>query len=475
MMSAAITKMYPAKQHAAKVVEQLNKLCKAPSLALLYLEGEVTRARHDTDRYLPFRQESNFFYLTGCTIPASKLLIESRNGKINSTLYVPPVNPAEVMWMGLPASLKVVKETHNVDEVKTTDDLSSHLQELLKQEDVTLFHFKDVKTPVEIAKTETSNLLDAIQEARIVKTDFEIELMRHANKLSSAAHEKLMKATASGKVKREDEGAAFFEYECKRYGSKGLAYESIVAYGPSSSTLHYVKNDQPFVNADRGHLLLVDAGCEWQYYAADITRTYPIGNQGKFTEEGRNIYELVLAMQETSMSRMKPGVSWEEIHLHCHRMIIRGLLKIGILIAGPLKETGKALEDKLYDMDLSIPFFPHGLGHQLGLDVHDLPNKSSRPDGPSKNPKSKYLRYLRPLYEGMVITCEPGCYFNKYLLDPVKDSPHINHDLLQKYLKEGGVRIEDDILITKDGIENLTTAVKSVADIESQCKPPSNA
>lgn len=181
------------------------------------------------------------------------------------------------------------------------------------------------------------------------------------------------------------------------------AYESIVAYGPSSSTLHYVDNSKPFVNPDRGHLLLVDAGCEWSCYGADITRTYPIGNGGKFTKEGKNIYELVLAMQTKALEMMKPGVEWLDIHLHMHRMVIQGLIEIGILIPGPSGLSGKALEDKLYDMDLSVPFFPHGLGHQLGLDVHDLPNKASRPNGPSKNSKAKYLRYLRPVSSGILL------------------------------------------------------------------------
>jgi len=265
-----------------------------------------------------------------------------------------------------------------------------------------------------------------------------------------------------------------------------------VAASTRAATLHYCCNDRefawgPLVAQDRidhaafahappesrrlqPQVLLIDAGCEWDNYASDITRTMPVGNGGKFTPEARAIYELVLEMQTASLKALKPGLHWDKVQFLCHRILVRGFRKLGIFRA----ET----EDTVLASGVSAAFFPHGIGHSLGLDVHDVPSASK----PTPNPTivhddaevghDKFYQYLRlrlPLEAGMVVTVEPGIYFHKHLLSEVRNSKFIDHEVLSRYEPVGGVRIEDVVLITPDGAENLTTVRSDVDWIEGLC------
>lgn len=176
-------------------------------------------------------------------------------------------------------------------------------------------------------------LLMACQYARLTKTPAEINLIQRANDISSRAHEDVMRALGSGQVASEYEASALFSYSCARRKAKSLAYEIIAASGTSAGTLHYIKNKTSFPSTGEGSLLLLDAGCEYEHYASDITRTFPIGNGGKFTKEAREIYALVLRMQEAAFRQMKPGGDWEKIHLLMHNVVAEGLLDLGILQA----------------------------------------------------------------------------------------------------------------------------------------------
>ncbi|KAG8891623.1 hypothetical protein FRB99_003444 [Tulasnella sp. 403] len=294
------------------------------------------------------------------------------------------------------------------------------------------------------------------------------------------------------RIEKEAEAEAIFVASCRREGAVHQAYLPIVASAQRASTLHYCCNDREFAWGPLIHdhssdiqqtsgtstdgskvfipqVLLLDAGCEWNNYASDITRTTPIGNGGRFTKEAREIYSLVLKMQNDAIASLKPGIHWDTVHRQCHVTLVKRFIELGIF---------KGTEEEVLKSGVSAAFFPHGLGHSLGLDVHDVPS-ASKPDAkfnmtiPSEsaeNPKFyTYLRLRLPLEAGMVLTVEPGVYFSPHLLAPVRNSPYIDQDVLSRYEGVGGVRIEDVLLITEEGSENLTTVGKDVEWIERVC------
>jgi Xaa-Pro dipeptidase len=281
----------------------------------------------------------------------------------------------------------------------------------------------------------------------------------------------------------------------------------IIASGSRASTLHYICNHAPFVHgalpttldssafqatapaAAHGHehdgpdplalgakgdwqpqVLLIDAGTETDCYGADITRTMPVGNGGRFTPEARDIYALVLHMQKEAEKMTRAGVHWDTIQLATHRLLVRGLLELGIFRGGD--------EETILRSGISTGFFPHGLGHSIGLDVHDVPSASKPneatnetiPDESRQTPELyAFLRLRLPLASGMLITIEPGCYFSPHLLKRWRGSEFIDPAVLGRYEPVGGVRIEDVVLVERDGCRNLTSAVREVADVERLC------
>jgi Xaa-Pro dipeptidase len=231
------------------------------------------------------------------------------------------------------------------------------------------------------------------------------------------------------KVSNEAELEGVFLKSCVERNAKEQSYHSIVAAGENAATLHYVKNDSPTTGKD---LLLLDAGCEVDCYCADITRTFPIS--GEFTKESRAIYDIVLSMQKQCTDALKAGVKWDDVHLLAHKIAIDGLLSLGIF-KGPAEE--------ILEKRTSTAFFPHGLGHYLGMDTHDT---GGNPNYADKDPMFRYLRVRGTLPAGSVITVEPGIYFCKFIIEPyLKDaeqSKYIDEKVLEKYWSVGGVRIE---------------------------------
>jgi Xaa-Pro dipeptidase len=223
-------------------------------------------------------------------------------------------------------------------------------------------------------------------------------------------------------------------------------------------------------------VLLIDAGCEWNHYAADITRTLPVGNGGRFTPEARAVYELVHAIQAAAFALLKPGVHWDAVHAAAHAALVAGFQRLGIFKSGGSMYSAEAL----MAAGAGAPFFPHGLGHSLGMDVHDVPSASKPGDNvtllpggrsPAGGADALYanLRLRVPLEAGMVVTVEPGCYFHPHLLAPVAGAAHVDHAVLARYAGMGGVRLEDVVRITPDGYENLTTVRSDVAWVEGVC------
>ncbi|KAI0693061.1 Creatinase/aminopeptidase [Cytidiella melzeri] len=532
--------MYPSKDHVVKTFAQLVKLLPPaeqtkPQVALL--AGGVTPYRNDTDREMSFRQESNFFYLSGCSIPSSYLLVTYKSGTSFANnpsiqLFIPGIEPADIMWSVPPPTVDEAVKTHEATHIAHPSVLSDAINDIIKAYPDATFHILPRGSPLFPALSEDylglvrnapisdKYLLPALHQARLTKDVAEVAEIKRANEISSRAHETVMRVLGQGVkglikqgqgagvtrpllpgewlIEKEAEAEALFVASCRREGAVHQAYLPIVAASNRASTLHYCCNDKEFAwgpvkphdHKNDGHIhhanedktflpqvLLIDAGCEWNYYAADITRTMPVGNGGKFTPEAREIYSLVLDMQKLAMEALKPGIHWDAIQLICHRTLVKGLQRLGILKSPDAPGSGSwNSEEAIIASGVSAAFFPHGVGHSLGLDVHDVPSASK----PAHNPTIKglelghpdfytYLRLRLPLEEGMVVTVEPGIYFSPHLLAPVRDSKHINHDVLKKYESVGGVRIEDVVLITKDGHLNLTTVRSDVDWVEGVC------
>ncbi|KAJ9066790.1 hypothetical protein DSO57_1006080 [Entomophthora muscae] len=278
--------------------------------------------------------------------------------------------------------------------------------------------------------------------------------MREANRISCEAHVLLMKKAIVGMNEREL--YAEFAYHCQKNGSSGLGYIPIVGSGKNGAILHYQKNSSDITR--KGELVLVDAGCDFRYYAADITRTFPVG--GKFTPEGQSIYSLVLKMQNAVFAELKEGVEWEDMHRLAMRVASHGLVELGILQGSP--------EDALKAGAVAV-FFPHGLGHSIGLDVHDV---GGYPEGVDRiqEPGICYLRMRRKLVAGMVVTVEPGIYFSPPIIELARNdaavNPFINFSTVDSLIHVGGVRIEDSVVITANGYENLTPLIKEISEVE---------
>ncbi|KAJ3719646.1 Creatinase/aminopeptidase [Lentinula guzmanii] len=548
--------VYPASTHVLATFRELLKLLPIAERAkpqILLLSGEVTPFRNDTDREQVFRQESNFFYLSGCTVPSSYLLIAFQDGtglsqKPSIELFIPKAELADMMWSVPPPSLEAASQTHDVTKIDHPAAVPDAIKTLLKAFPDALFHTLPRGSPLfpvipseftelvmspdnEDAAVSDLFLLPALHQARLIKNEYEISLIRKANEISSRAHEVVMRVlgkAVKGAIERgpgagadrpllpgewliekEAEAEAIFVASCRREGAVHQAYLPIVAATTRASTLHYCCNDREFAWGpvqphDHQNLnefahggarqlnpqvLLIDAGCEWNCYASDITRTMPVGNSGKFTSEARAIYELVLEMQKVAMDMIKPGIHWDAIQLMCHRILVKGFQRLGIFkspSASAISSTAPAGdetwdpdhdEEKILASGISSAFFPHGLGHSLGMDVHDVPSASK----PAVNLTSgkgmpighesfyTYLRLRLPLRKNMVVTVEPGCYFSPHLIAPVRDSKHINKEVLERYESVGGVRIEDVVLITEDGYDNLTTVRSDTEWVEGIC------
>jgi Xaa-Pro dipeptidase len=295
-------------------------------------------------------------------------------------------------------------------------------------------------------------LKSAIDNCRVIKSQYELDLLAFASKVSSEAHVAVMKEAKH--LSNERQLQSLFLKLCMDGGCIEQGYTGIFASGTAPSTLHYIHNNAPL----EGKLnMLVDAGGELDCYTADITRTWPI--DGKFTKESKEIYEIVLQMQNESLHMIKAEASWDDIHRHAHKVLIDGLLKVGILKGDP---------KELFDSRVSVAFYPHGLGHYLGMDTHDT---GGDPNYADSDPMFRYLRKRGKLHLGSVITVEPGIYFCKYIIEPYIKNPetgkYIDAKVLDKYWEVGGVRIEDNVVVLEDGHKNLTTAPKTVAELEA--------
>jgi Xaa-Pro aminopeptidase len=432
--------------HALHRARFLDLLAARDAVAII--PTATTKTRNDDADY-KFRPTSDFWYLTGLNEPGACLvLLPGKDGEEpRSVLFLRERDKLREIWDGRRLGLERAPGTLGVDAAMDIEELWTELPGLLEGRERIMWRFGDddvadrrmietftslrdrARGPVEPAK----ELLDpgpVLHELRVIKGDAELEHMRRAATLSAETHAALMRHVQPGM--NECEAEAFLDYRYRGAGSTGAAYNHICAGGANACILHYIENDQPLKDGD---LLLVDSGAEWHYYAADITRTFPVG--GKFSPEQRALYQVVLDAEEAAIAVAAPGVEFDRIHEVALGVIVDGLLQHGLL-KGTAEE---ALESGSYR-----DFFMHKTGHYLGLDVHDC-GRYTTAEGAS-----------RPLEPGMVFTVEPGIY-----VDPE------NMDVEARW-RGIGIRIEDDVLITDDGHEVLTSGVpKAVEEVEAMC------
>jgi Xaa-Pro aminopeptidase len=409
------------------------------------------------------------------------------------TLFIPRIDPATVIWNGRGSTRAEAFDKYDVDEVHYNTSVADFVSKWPTTHggDVYILHPNQaaIVGQYKHSRVDFQKLQIAINSARMIKDDHEIGLIRKANDITAKAHREVLLNIL--KFKNESQVEAIFLDACVSEGAKHQAYEVIAASGVNASTLHYIKNDEPL---EGRQLMCLDAGCEWECYASDVTRSFPLSGSWP-SREAKQIHDLVKTMQDCCIKRLAPGIRYLDLHILAHHIAIDGLLALGILHNGSVEE--------IYLAGTSRAFFPHGLGHHIGLEVHDIGQRelmSLDGDGISSvdaQTKSKYsANYHLPVYHpglcmsptdtqspvleaGMVVTVEPGIYFSLYALEtlylpsPVH-SKYINRDVLARFIPVGGVRIEDDILITRFGYENLTTAPKGeemLEIIKSQAKP----
>lgn len=442
---------YPAKEHAKRVATHFKERVSAKK-ACFFISGEDLELYKYCDQTKPIRQDRYFFYLTGCDIPGSHVLYNAESDEL--TLFLPNIDNDDVMWSGMPLLVAEALNKFDVDSVRYAIDLEKSI-ESVKESGFAVFTTDHNKWNVSVKDhliEKDSDFFWALDESRLIKDWYEIELMKHASAITDKCHLAVMSATPI--ESNETHIHAEFMYHALREGSKYQLYDPICCSGPNCSTLHYVKNDDEITPAKKS--VLIDAGAEWSCYASDVTRCFPIN--GDWTKEHLEIYSTVLKMQHATMALIKPGASWDHIHLEAHKVMIREFISLGIFKAFP--------EEEIFNSNISARFFPHGLGHLLGMDTHDV---GGHPNYEDPDPKLKYLRLRRDLKEGMVLTDEPGVYFSPFLLKDVLEDDskmkYINKDVLDKYYYIGGVRIEDDLLITKDGFENFTKITSDPKEI----------
>jgi len=400
--------------------------------ALIHLEGGKPVPRNFDVDYV-FRQNSDFLYLTGVEEPGCHLVLDPKTKR--ETLFVPRIDNHHRVWEGHVPSPAEARGIFGVDRVMYADELK--------------------KTLGRRKVAPKARLRDALDELRACKSEDELGLMRRANEISGAGHRKVMAETRPGM--KEYEIQALFEIECLKAGLKHLAYPSIVAAGGNGAVLHYRHNNATLKD---GELLLIDAGAELKGYAADITRTFPAN--GRFTQRQRDVYSIVLETQKSCIERARVGVVSADLHVHSMRVIAEGLKSLGFL---------RGATDGLVEGGAVRLFYPHGLTHMLGLDVHDVTGGKKRK---MPNPTKVPVRFVARLEPGFVITMEPGIYFIAALLnDPKLRRKHagsVDFAKAESFLDFGGVRIEDDIVIRADGrAHNLTTVPKEIDDVEAAC------
>ena len=395
------------------------------------------------DVEFPFRPDSNFYYLTGFVEPEAVAVLAPGREQGEFVMFCRERDPTAEQWHGGRLGLEGVCERHGADDAFPIGDIDDILPGLLENKSRVYYamgHFAefDHRMLGWVARVRGGSrssgglgefvMLDhLVHEMRLFKSRAEVDTMSKAAAVSAAAHERAMRVCRPGMAEYQIEAELLYEFT--RAGCRSAAYPSIVAGGSNACTLHYTDNTDRLRDRD---LLLIDAGAELECYASDITRTFPVN--GRFTRAQRDVYSVVLAAQEAAIDTAAPGRTFDDVHMAAVQVLVEGLVDLGAL---------KGRVKRIVQKEKYKRFYMHRTGHWLGMDVHDVGDY--RIDDQS--------RVLEP---GMVMTVEPGLYIAP---DDAK---------APKRLRGIGIRIEDDVLVTKSGREVLTSAApKSIDEIES--------
>ena len=421
-------------------LEEFMRRMSPKSIAIIPGAREATRSN---DTHYRFRQDSDFFYLTGFEEPEAIAVVRP-DQKPQYTLFVRPRDPEREIWDGRRAGVEGAKKEFGADESFPIVEFDEKLQNLLDGADILYYRLgvnRDLDDTIigQISRMRALNrkpihppqtIVDPatiVHEMRVLKSADELELMQRAADIAAEAHCEAMKVARPGM--KEYELEALIERVFRQHGSSAPAYTSIVGAGANATVLHYINNDGELRD---GELLLIDAGAEYQGYASDITRTFPIN--GRFTKPQREIYDLVLKAQMECVEMVRPGTTHDQLKQHSIEVLTEGMVELGLLKGNPVE----LIKEKKHEQ-----FYMHGLGHMLGIDVHDVGCYY-------------YGTESRALESGVVMTVEPGIYVSP----DTKDIP-------SQYLGIG-VRIEDDVLCTSDGPRVLTNKVpKQAEEIEA--------
>lgn len=430
-----------SKTEFARRRKQLMAMMEPNSIVIVPAAPERTRSR-DTEYH--YRQDSDFLYLSGFEEPSAVLVLIPGREHGEFVLFVRERNREREIWDGYRAGPEGACSEFDADDAFPIDDIDDILPGLLEGKQRVYYamgkdsefdkHVMDwvntIRAKVRSGATPPGEFLDLshfLNELRLFKSAAELRVMKEAGEISARAHVRAMKASKAGVMEYQLEAEILHEFQMS--GARFPAYNTIVGSGKNGCILHYIENSAPLKNGD---LVLIDAGCELDYYAADITRTFPVS--GKFSPEQKALYNICLDAQLAAIDMCKVGNHWNDPHEATVRVITEGLVKIGLL-EGTVSELIKSEAYK--------EFYMHRAGHWLGMDVHDVGDY-------------KVGGEWRVLEAGMVMTVEPGIYV----------AP--DNERVAKKWRGIGIRIEDDVVITKDGNEVLTNDVpKTVADIEA--------
>jgi Xaa-Pro aminopeptidase len=426
--------------------KQLMQRVGKGNIALIGSAAERVRNR---DVHYPYRQDSDFYYLTGFNEPEALAAFIPGREQGEYILFCREYDETKALWEGAHAGLEGAVKHYEADDSFPIDDLDEILPGMLENKGKVFYplgrdpdldhsllewinHLRGQSRRGVTAPGELVSLEHILHEMRLFKSPSELKLMRRAAEVSAEAHVKAMQACKPGLYEYQIEAELLYQFY--QGGLRHVAYPSIVAGGRNACVLHYTENKALLQDGD---LLLIDAGAECDHYAADITRTFPVS--GRFTEPQKQLYQLVLDAQAAALEQIRPGLPWNAAHDAAVETITRGLVELGIL-KGKVK---KLIKDEKYK-----PFFMHRIGHWLGMDVHDVGDY-------------KVEQEWRLLEPGMVVTVEPGLYI-----------PH-DYEKVEEKWRGIGIRIEDDILVTASGHECLTSGVpKTIDEIETLMQAP---
>jgi len=451
----------------SKVVAKMRESLPEDKRGIVLLQGGGPWTVYSSDMDSVFRQESYFHYLFGVENENFYGAIDLRTGR--SMLFMPRLPPEHAVWMGPIDTPEEVREKYCVDEVHYVDDLASVLAESAPPVLHTLVGVNSDSSAstqpaefkgIEAFEKETDSLHTILTEARVIKTPEEIRVLEFANEIASAGHIQMMRECKPGMMEYQLE-SVFLNHCYREGGCRHAPYTPICGSGPNAAVLHYghagAPNNRRMLDGD---LVLCDMGCEYHGYDSDITTTFPVN--GKFTDDQKLVYNAVLTAHKEVIRTIKPGISWPAMHRLAHKTMLQAL-KAGGLLQGEV--------DAMMRMHVGALFMPCGLGHFIGLDTHDV--GGYLPGHPPRimEPGIKHLRTARVLQEGMVITVEPGIYFNRFLLDPALEDPALQEffikDRILSFMSIGGVRHEDCVVVTADGCRSLSNVPREVEEVEA--------